>query len=166
MQRGVVLIVTLVFLLLMSFLASSLYENHLLQLRMAGNEQARSEAMQGALALVDGVVATESNFPIRGPEGYRICPADLSSESCDEATIVLGLEIPPVGKSHDYSVQRRPPLEALLPVMDEDRASSGKHYRTAVFEISASARTPVGQGVALYQGFLVRFPASPHGGPR
>ncbi len=46
MQRGVVLIVTLVMLLLMSFLASSLYENHLLQLRMAGNDQSRSEALR------------------------------------------------------------------------------------------------------------------------
>jgi hypothetical protein len=165
-QRGVVLIFTLVILLLMSFLASSLYENHLLQLRMAGNEQARSEAMQGALALVDGVVAIESNFLIRGSEGYTFCPQGLSNESCDEANLVLDLAVPQDESYRAYSLQRRPPLEALLPVMDEDRASSGRHYRTALFEINASVRTPVGQGVAVHQGFMVRFPAPPHGGPR
>lgn len=157
-QHGLVLILALLILLATALLASTLFETNLMQMRMAGNEQARAQALQGALSVVDAVLEDHANFPLHGQVGDRFCPAGTADSNCD--AVLAALDPRAVGTQAvlGYFLTRKGPLELALPVMAEGRASSGRHYRAALFEVTSAART-VGARVSVSQGILVRLVA-------
>lgn len=157
-QRGLVLIISLLILLMTSILAATVYETNTLQMRMAGNEQTREGALQRTLATVDAIVARQENFPLHGSIGYRACDVEAMDESCDETSIVVDRGRAPWARPADYSIVRKGPLEVGLPSMAEGSASSGWHYRAALYEVRVAGagdkRDPGEKTMA--QGVLIR----------
>jgi len=161
-QRGVVLIVSLLILLLLGIIATTTSQVSLLQLFMAGNDEARSDALQRSLAAIDAILDNADNTPVVGDLGYVICK---KGNTCDADLIDLATtnpEIPDLDKYTDFTVVRVAPLETTIPVMDESMASSGISYRAARFEVTAFYDdTASGQGKAtVTQGVLVKLAAS------
>lgn len=72
-QRGTVLVVTMLFLLVISLLAVSSMQSSNLGLFMAQNEESRIAASQGAQALADAIVSDPASTPVVGGAGYTVC---------------------------------------------------------------------------------------------
>lgn len=160
-QRGVVLLVSLLVLLLMALVATAVARTNLLQMHMAGNDEAKTAAMQYTLALVDGVLADEASTPVTGPVGYRVCAVGSSAENCNQSSLSID-DVVPVEGTADVFVTRVGPLRARMPAMYEGQASSSVFYRAAKFEIRASydgTEYEHGRSV-LVQGVLVRLAAT------
>jgi len=90
-QRGAILLISLVFLLLLSILAVTTMRMNILELFMSGNAQARVEAFQKAQAIVESIDSDETNFNVLGESGYMVC-SGVHTEAggdCSENTLVL-----------------------------------------------------------------------------
>lgn len=162
-QRGAVLIVSLLVLLLLGLIATTVTRTNQLQLRMAGNTENRTAAMQQALGAVDAVLDSPTSTPLSGGVGHIICAADAAPElACGEHTLQLPPDALPDVGALDVHVVRLEPAVARMPVLAEDSASSAVYYRVAKFEVRAAYEgTAEGLGrVAIAQGVLVRLPVS------
>ncbi len=162
-QRGAALIISLLFLLLITLVATTGSENSTLQLQMAGNEQSRVEAQQRALALLDAIIDDPDNAPVVGGIGFKICDAADTDASCDLTRIALDTAVTsmPAGVDIDYFVTRVGPLEVDAPSMAEEMASSASAYKFARQEITATidgTDARLGRSVVV-QGMQVRIPA-------
>lgn len=90
-QGGAVLLVSLIFLLLLSIVAVTTMKINTLELLMSGNEQARIEAFQKAQAIVEAIDSDEDNFNVLGESRYMVCSAPHAETGgdCVENTLVL-----------------------------------------------------------------------------
>jgi type II secretory pathway pseudopilin PulG len=158
-ERGAVLLVSLLVLLLIAVIAAALTRSNLLQVHMAGNTQAKIEALQQALALVDWAMDDESSTPVAGGPGYKICLVNSPDPDCDQMTLGIDNSLIPAFGTVDLAVTRAAPLSVPMPVMAERNASSSQFYRAAKFELRAGYDgTARGQGRAVVvQGVLVRI---------
>lgn len=86
-QRGSVLLVSLIFLIVIGLLGLSSMQTSRLELRMANNEEVRTNALQIALALADAVVATPSMTPVFGAIGYTLCTPGQAN--CDNPSLFM-----------------------------------------------------------------------------
>ena len=161
-QAGVVLLVSLLVLLVMGVIASTVAKTNLLQLHMSGNDEARTSAMQRALAVIDGVVATSGNFRMDVGAGHRLCPASATTAGCDAHSLSLEPKAVPATGHLDVAVLRLAPEQGRMPVLAENAANSTVHYRVAKFEVQVAYTGTPDQGgrVALAQGVLVRLSQS------
>jgi len=80
-QRGVVLFICLIMLVIIGMLSVSLMGMSRVELRMANNEEARISALQMAQGLSDIIVADPDKTPVVGGAGYKICTVGYSG--CD-----------------------------------------------------------------------------------
>lgn len=162
-QRGAVLIVSLLFLLLLTLIATTASRTSTFELKMAGNEQSRIEATQKAMAVVHAIESDSDNTPIVGNIGYKICATGVSGGGCNESIINLSSAVTTVqsGASLSYNVTRKGPLETDAPTMDEDQASSASAFKVARYEVTASYDgSGAGMGSAeIVQGVLVKIPS-------
>lgn len=157
------MIISLVFLLLISLIASTAAETNTLQMQMAGNSQLRADAQQRVMAILDAILDDSDNTPIVGNVGYKICDAASTDTSCNQSLINLDSSVTniPGGTSSDYFVTRTGPLETGAPVMDEFMVSSASAFNMARYEVTASFD---GNAVRLgssrvVQGVTVKIPA-------
>lgn len=86
-QRGGVLLVALVFLVVLGLFGLSSMQSSRLQLRMASNEEVRVNAHQAAQALVDAVAGTPDMTPVIGGAGYTLCTPGQSA--CDQESLFM-----------------------------------------------------------------------------
>src|SRR4030095_1323960 len=86
-QRGVALMVGLVFLLATTLIALAATRSSRLELRMAQNEEARLRAVQQAQALSEAVIGSPTAIPVVGNAGYLLCTP--GEAGCDSNTLVL-----------------------------------------------------------------------------
>jgi len=165
-QRGVVLVVSLLVLLVMGIIATTVARTNQLQLHMAGNDEARIAALQQALAVADGIFARSANTLATGGVGHRNCLADTLDAGCDDHTLTLDQGVLPAVGDLNAAVLRLAPEEGRMPVLSEGAANSTVHYRVARFELQVVYDgTAGGTGRAsLAQGVLVRFPHSARSG--
>jgi len=162
-QRGVVLIVSLLVLLLLGTIATTVARTNLLQLHMAGNDEARTAAMQQALAMVDAVLAGAVDSPPKGGVGYRLCLPESPDTNCDERSLLVDSGALPAVGITDVAVTRVAPLEERMPVLGEEEASSTVYYRVAKLEVRVSydgSAENLGRATVT-QGLLVQIPAAP-----
>jgi hypothetical protein len=83
-QRGVALMVGLMFLLATTLIALAATRFSRLELRMAQNEEARLTAVQQAQALSEAVIGSPTTIPVVGNAGYLICtPGEAGCDSND-----------------------------------------------------------------------------------
>jgi hypothetical protein len=81
-QRGVVLFVSLIMLVVIGLLTLSLMGMTRVEMRMANNEEARVSGLQLSQSLIDVLVANPSMTPVVGGAGYSLC---LGNETgCDQ----------------------------------------------------------------------------------
>lgn len=162
-QRGVVLVVSLLVLLLLGIIATTVARSNLLQLHMAGNDEARTAAMQQALAVVDAVLPSAVGMAPAGGVGYRQCLPDSADTDCDDYSLALQSGALPAVGITDVAVTRVAPLEERMPVLAEAQASSTVYYRVAKLEVQVSYDgSAAGLGRAtIAQGLLLRLSASP-----
>lgn len=86
-QRGGVLLVSLIFLIVIGLLGLSSLTTSRLELRMANNEEVRTSALQMAMAFADGVVATPAMTPVFGNVGYTLCTP--GQPDCDNPSLFM-----------------------------------------------------------------------------
>jgi len=158
-QQGVVLIVSLIFLLLLAILATTVSETNILQLRMAGNDESKMEATQRALAIVDAILDEGTNVPVVGDVGYRICDEDSSSPTlpsdCKEYEITIPSDLIVDAGVVKYHVERAGPLEAPAPYLDEDIAiGAGARVATQKIVVTVDRLQGDRGAVELVQGYL------------
>ena len=158
-QGGVVLIVSLIFLLLLAILATTVSETNLLQLQMAGNDEAKMEVTQRALAIVDAILDDTDNIPVVGNIGYKVCDKNNSATrpaACDELEIAVSPLLLDSAAEIKYSVERVGPLEVPVPFLDESIAGSATAVKVARQQITVIFdRTDEKRGaVELVQGYL------------
>lgn len=161
-QRGVVLVVSLLVLLVLGVIAATMARTSLLELRMAGNEEARIAALQQALTGIDAVLADPANLPPASTLGHRSCLDGVTATGCDDHAITIASAALPATGDLDLAAVRVAPLAGPMPVMAQDRASSAIHYVVGKFEVQARYDGSGEQRghAALAQGVLVRQPAS------
>lgn len=162
-QRGAALIIALLFLLLLTLVATTGAENSTLQLQMAGNEQSRVEALQRNMAILDAIIDDADNAPVVGGVGFKICDLAATDASCDlkEIEIASSVTSVPTGVDVDYFVTRVGPLEVDAPSMSEELASSASAYKFARQEITSTidgTDARLGNSTVV-QGMQVRIPA-------
>ncbi|MEP1471489.1 MAG: PilX N-terminal domain-containing pilus assembly protein [Halieaceae bacterium] len=161
-QQGVVLIVSLFFLLLLSILAAAMSQTNILQLQMAGNDAAKVDSMQRALAIVDAMIDNTDNTPVVGDIGYRVCPTTPgpNTTGCNQTTISLpadvAAEVLDAGIEIDYYVDRVGPLETPAPFFDEGGSFSADSFKVARQEVTVRFdRTDANLGLSeVTQGYL------------
>jgi Tfp pilus assembly protein PilX len=162
-QNGTVMIISMVFLLLISLIASTAAETNTLQMQMAGNNQLRAHAQQRAMAMLDAILDDKNNTPVVGNIGYKVCAASSTDSSCDRAQINLSAAVTsnPSGTSSDYFVTRIGPLEIDAPVMEESMASSASAYNMAKYEVTASFNGDAARlgNSKIVQGVTIKIPA-------
>lgn len=157
-QRGLALAMSLLLLLLFSLVAATLAQTGLLELRIAANSEASSDARQRSLALVDALLEEPGNFPARGGPGYRFCAKGDAIGSCDEFGLVVPAAVLERMQPIRYRVERVGPLRAPLPSVQETLASSAVVFAATRFEIIVSPATDRADAGEVVQGILVRIP--------
>lgn len=81
-QRGVVLFVSLIMLVVIGLLTFSLMGMSQVEMRMANNEEDRVAGLQMAQSLIDALASDPTSTPVVGGGGYTLC---LGNEAdCDE----------------------------------------------------------------------------------
>lgn len=86
-QRGAALLTALVLMALLTVVAASTLRFSSSGLRMAVNEELRSDAFQNAQSLVDAALAVPGNLMVTLGVGETNCVAGVSG--CDDSTLVL-----------------------------------------------------------------------------
>jgi Flp pilus assembly protein TadG len=86
-QRGAVMMVTLVFLVVLGIMALTSMQSSKLELRMAGNEAVRATAHQISQALIDAIIATPAMTPVIGNTGFTLCTN--GQPNCDLASLFM-----------------------------------------------------------------------------
>ncbi len=173
-QRGAVLILAMIFMLMVAIVAGTVTQTSILELFMAGNEQAREEAFQQAQGILTEVSGDIDNFPVAGEVGFTVCPSSAECAkaettcpaTCDSRfdTDPTTLATVPAGTVKSLTVVRRGPkiVESLPFRQAEDKVSGVSSFDAALFESSVEVDgSAVRLGSAsVVQGMAVRIVAS------
>ena len=164
-QRGAVLLLALVFMLMVAIIAATSMRTSILQLHMAGNDQFVEEAFHRAQAVVTELSLGADNFRLEMEAGDVNCPAGSDDPDCDYDLLPAPAHTTtPDGVALDYRITRQPPLLWRgFPVREsEGMASSAMRFDAAIFEISVKTDgSAEKQGSAhVVQGIAVRVPAN------
>ncbi|MEH6610818.1 MAG: hypothetical protein V7696_15735 [Halioglobus sp.] len=158
LQRGVVLLMAMVFLLLLSFIAGAVTRTSILEFIMSGNAQFREEAFQQAQGLVAEISSDIENFPVTGKVGYR---------TCKNGILGCNANLPPLKSdagSAEFSVVRRGPLFMASSIFRqvESNSSGSPNFKVAIFEVDVEVnRGDQRLGSAqIIQGIAVRIAKS------
>ena len=86
-QRGSVLLVSLIFMVVIALMGLTSMQTSKLELRMALNEEVRTNAFEISQALADAIVATPAMTPVFGAAGYTLCTT--GQPDCDRESIFM-----------------------------------------------------------------------------
>jgi hypothetical protein len=157
-QRGVVLFISLIMLVVIGMLSLSLMGMSRVELRMANNEEARMNALQMAQGLSDVIVADPDKTPVIGGGGYKICTAGHGGCDAEMTDLPDNELVTAVTDGHlSASATRadpefRPPPRGL-------GFSASKFVGTSFRLRSTYDRTEDGQGYgAVEEGLIVLIP--------
>lgn len=155
-QRGVSLLVSMVLLIGVTVVSLSSLSTGLLEMLMAGAEEARMTAFQKAQAGVEAIVGETSNFAVVGGVGDSNCTTNFSgSESCNQSTLSF-----PAGFDTAKHAARRERLNPLLACPPRAFATSCDAFKVAHFSVDSRFRDTVNRGgrSEILQGFMVLVP--------
>lgn len=162
-NRGVVLLLALVFMLMLAIIAATVVQRSVLQLHMSGNDQFHEENLQLALAIATELSLNPDNFFTGGEVGHINCPVAAENLGCDRKELeepgsvqtLTGVEI-------NYWVMRQDPLiwESYPVRESHDTESSDISFRAAIFEINVriNGRENRLGDVHIAQGIAVGVP--------
>lgn len=157
-QHGAILMITIMFLVVISLLTVSSMRASNIGLFMAQNEESRIAAEQGVQALADAIVSDPASTPVIGGAGYTICTA--GETGCDQFDLPVQNAVLATAVSNGYlraRVQREGPLTRPPPRAVE---SSLDKFTSASFEVTTTYdRTDESLGKQLLsEGVLVLVP--------
>jgi len=160
-QGGVVLLLSMVFLLLLAIVAGTVMQTSILEFFMAGNAQFREEAFQQAQAIVTEISQDIDNFPVTGEVGYNICPSGCNAMFAITPTSLAAV---PADSTVTYLSRRRGPeiLESLPFRQTEDRVSTGPGFDAALFEVDVAIDGSAARlgSAQVVQGIAIRVVSS------
>lgn len=163
-QQGVALAVALMILVGVTVVSLSMLASSMMELVMAGSEEARTTAFQKAEAGIDAVAADTSNFQVFGNVGHKNCTSGFASKyggTCNATAVTLPGGYDATGS--EMSVRREAPLEQCPP---RGMSTSCESYSVATFSMDSrfDATQTRGGRVDLIQGYLLLVPKSEQGG--
>jgi len=153
-QTGAVLATTLLLLVVITLLGVAALRFSRLELRMAGNTEAKLQSFQTAQALADAVYATPAMVPVIGAPGFSICTPTL--DGCNRNDISLPGFTQPI-EDADLTGQVVQLAEGMVPRGLETSADKfgGVRYRVT----STYDRTDENLGTfEVVQGMLILVP--------
>ena len=158
-QRGAVLLVTLIFLLLLSLVAATAMGGATTELRMTANEQARLDALAMAQSIADGVLQQRGSLPLAAAVGFTDCSDGI--KGCDRQGIVIAPAVLEASKRAHARVM----VERLSPALSpapRNMGSSMDAFQAARFQVDAEYDgSAMGEGRAgIVQGAVVLLPRS------
>ena len=151
-QRGAVLLVTLVFLVVLAVMGLSSMRTAKLELRMAGNDADRANAHQIAQAMIDAVVATPAMTPVIGTVGFTVCTPGQPNCNLDSIFMPAGPLAGEVGAGHLSATAQLISAGAAPPGMGYSSDFDGAYYSvTATYDRSDEGlgNTSVTQGLVV-----------------
>lgn len=160
-QSGVVLVVALVLLVAITLLSLAGMSTTTLELLMATNQQARTNAFQQAEAGIDAVAGNLDNFNVVGAVGAQRCTTDFHHDryynATDEVTCGSSDLVVPSEYDLTYSraaVGRLPPRLQAAPRFIE---TSAEKLKVATFKVDSrhDARNARGGRAEHNQGMIV-----------
>lgn len=170
-QRGVVLMVAIVFLGLLAMLSVTVMRTSTMELRMASNEQMRIEGLQKVQAILDDIREEDSYFPVE-EEGYLVCQSGDTDTECDTAPIVLHSTVTSLLGSDTAQYRTYYRQDSSMP--RADHASDkvyGTSFRVAYFDLivdyeaasERGARIKITQGVQSIYNDRTQTTSAPDG---
>lgn len=157
-QRGAVLLVSLIFLVVMGLLALSSMQTSRLELRMANNEEVRGAAHQAAQALVDAIIATPAMTPVIGGLGFTLCTAGQPGCNLPSLFMPAGPLAPEVAAGHLFATATLTAPTNIPP--PRGFGFSADKFAASIYQIDATYdRADEGLGQAdVTQGLIVLTP--------
>jgi hypothetical protein len=157
-QRGVVLFISLIMLVVIGMLSLSLMGMSRVELRMANNEEARMNALQMAQAISDIIVADPDKTPVVGGAGYTMCTSSLSGCDAEMSDLPDNHITTAVTDGHLSASATRSDPEFRPPPRGMGFSAS-KFVGTSFRLRSTYDRTEDGQGYgAVEEGLIVLIP--------
>lgn len=158
-QRGAVLLIAMIFLLLLAIIAGTVTQTSILEFFMAGNAQFREEAFQEAQSIVTEITSDANNFPVVGQVGYKLCKTVGGDCKAQLSALVANKDT-----EADYSVVRRGPLilESLPFRQGESQGSSSPNFDAVIFEVNVEVDGSASRlgSAEIVQGVAVRVASS------
>lgn len=156
-QRGSVLVISLVFLAVLTLAAITTMRTSTLGMRMAGNEETRVSSFEMAQSIVDEVVGNPDNIIVSGDVGFINCTSNVAG--CNATTVVVDSNLLPASKTNYAQVVVERIAPALTPA-PRGINSSADAFFAARFEVDTTYDgTSSNEGkVGIVQGVLVLVP--------
>jgi hypothetical protein len=157
-QRGVVLFISLIMLVVIAMLSLSLMGMSRVEMRMANNEEARINALQMAQAISDIIVADPDKTPVVGGAGYMLCTSSLTGCDAEMTDLPDNHITTAVNDGHLTASATRADPEFRPPPRGMGFSAS-KFVGTSFRLRSTYDRTEDGQGFgAVEEGLIVLIP--------
>ena len=154
-QRGAILIIALMFLVVITLLTVSSMKSSNIGLFLAQNEESRVAAEQAAQALADAIVASPASTPVIGSSGYTACTA--GETGCNSNDLPVTDPVLASGVASNYIQARvehtgtdfRPPPRAVETSIDKFTSASFRVTTTFDRSDEGLGRQQVTEGVLV-----------------
>jgi len=160
-QRGSVLVVSLIFLIVLGLMGLASMQTSRLELRMASNEEVRTSAQQMAQALSDAVVATPAMTPVIGGAGFTLCTP--GEPDCDLESLFMPVDGDISAEVDAGKLTARAVLTApTSQPCPRGLGFSADKFGCTAFQVNSTFdRADEGRGAAdITQGILVATPSN------
>jgi Tfp pilus assembly protein PilX len=144
-QNGAVLAVCMVFLLLLAMIGTIGMQTSTMELRMAGNEQARIEYVQVARSILDELKTDSSNFSLFGGDYYTFCDASSTVDTvniygCDDNSTLTMTETSfiPAGSAVNFRVTNMGQATGAGAISDSGGSGSSGIFQRRIYEVQAT----------------------------
>lgn len=134
-ERGVVLVIALIFMLVLTILGVTVMNTSALEGRMAGNTQETNRAFQGAESAIENVFADGSAF------NELVNVGDSTSKSVNYPGTSVTVDV-------TYAARRNTPPRSR----DRAHINSAVNFGSAVFDMKSTANTTTLANTELSQG--------------
>lgn len=163
-NRGAVLLLALVFMLMMAMIAATVMRTGILQLHMAGNDQFLEEAFHQAQAVATELSLDSANFLLDSQAGEVNCSVSSEDAECDYRRLPIPRHAETAeGVALEYRITRQEPLLWQgFPVREsQGTVSSSTGFDAALFEISVRIDGSAAKlgSAHVVQGIAVRVPS-------
>ena len=155
-QRGIVLLLAMLFAVIMAAMAASALRVAVLEQRMAANASSRMLALELADSIMTNLLQESRSFPLSSAPGVLHCPDDATRYNCKPA-------LPEGENEAAYVITRLAPAlwTDFEPREAEYRATGAGHFHAAVFKLEVTVGSAHGRAgrARIVQGVAVRAPA-------
>ncbi|MEM9255464.1 MAG: hypothetical protein AAGA91_08450 [Pseudomonadota bacterium] len=165
-QRGSVLLVTLILLLVSVLVSTATLEGAMLQARLVHNSQLHSQAWLHAEGVARAMLLSRDHYPLSAPVGHVGCADTRAVPICDDPALELPAAGSGLGSSIRVQVTRKAPMTLDGGVLDERPwLATAPGVSWAVFElrVDVTGDSALQGQAALVAGVLVPLSA---GAPR